>query len=250
MAGSDPSFSSESYLDIKHRDLTAESHNILKAFNRAPNYRSQPPKKEYIRIKVIRGHKRAMRQLSTDRIPRKTLHGFHPSDKAAEANWNQLKYCYLKYSLALNSVSRTEKGPITDGKSKRSTHNGLNTAKSFNNQFCKDYFEPLFVRETFYFYVELLFVNKDPEALQKRFDMYCCPNSEHLIGCELKWMHLKFYFNTLMLQELLLDPWKPLALPSLPFADSMKADETFVIPKFVSQVTQTTLTNQDFSPSE
>lgn len=248
MAEASSPLSPETYLDIIHRDLNAESHNILMSFNRGKSNRAKGPKKEYIRIKVIRGHKRAIRQLSTNKIPRKTLHGFLPFDESAESGWNGLKHCYLKYSLALNSSSLTEKGPITDGKSKRSTQHELSSAKSFNNQFCKEYFTPMFVRETFYFYVELLFVGRSPEVLQNKFDMHCCSHDEHLIGCELKWMRLKYYFNTVMLQELGLEPWKPHVLPSMYFAVP-KREETFVVPRFISQVTQTAPTSENFSHS-
>ena len=52
---------------------------------------------------------------------------------------------------AIISSCKTEAGPLTDGKKKRVTKTGVQ--KSFNDKFCKEYFQHEAVRESFFYYL-------------------------------------------------------------------------------------------------
>ncbi|CAG9325543.1 unnamed protein product [Blepharisma stoltei] len=191
---------------------------IKNCFYNPKNSMIAPPKKEYLRCRVIRGHKRAIRQIKKSAIPIRTLNAFDPENPTALRIWRILSDVYIKHEEELSKFSQTESGPKTDGKSKRQGK-VENLAKSFNYEFCRDYFTPLGVRESFYYYVELLFVDLNPKSLCEKFDFNCC-KSPHSHECLEKWLLMKKYISQYMIQELGLEPFMPASpegfhLPSL-----------------------------------
>ncbi|CAG9325969.1 unnamed protein product [Blepharisma stoltei] len=166
----------------------------------------KPPKKEYLRCKMIRGHKRANRQIEKGTLPQKTLNVF--SDKA-QSYWDQLTKCFHLYRHILSEESKTEAGPRTDGKSKRTCEeNGLQ--KSFNGKFCKKYFEPIQVRESYFYYTEYIFSEFDPDVLCKKFKLRCCRAPQHTSECMNSWKLLKFYVQKIMFDNIGIEPWMSL----------------------------------------
>ncbi|CAG9311221.1 unnamed protein product [Blepharisma stoltei] len=165
------------------------------------------PKKEYIRCKLIRGHKRANRQIQENVLPNKTIHRFNPNDTESASIWETLKEVYARNQEVLRDLSLTENGPQTDGKSKRLPSND---PKSFNTTFCANYFKEQATRESFFYYTELLFCNFEPKILIEKFEIWCCPEgSKHDFMCDRKWSLLKRYINDLMIEDLKADPWFP-----------------------------------------
>jgi len=165
------------------------------------------PKKEYIRCKLIRGHKRANRQIQENVLPNKTIHRFEPNDTESVYFWQTLKDIYARNQEVLRDLSLTENGPQTDGKSKRKPSND---PKSFNTKFCANYFKEQATRESFFYYTELLFCNFEPKILIEKFEIWCCPEgSKHDFMCDRKWSLLKRYINDLMIEDLNAEPWFP-----------------------------------------
>jgi hypothetical protein len=173
--------------------------------SRRPSTRRQP-KKEYVRCKLIRGHKRAIRQLISNTIPKTTIHKFNPVNFNAQRIWSTLKQITERYSEAFSSICKTEAGPITDGRAKRSAESMKQCEKSFNGVFCAQYFENVHVRESFIQYVSLIFVDFEPGVLGEKFEFYCCKNKKHSVECLEKWAELQRYLKTDMLEELGCDP--------------------------------------------
>ncbi|CAG9332021.1 unnamed protein product [Blepharisma stoltei] len=181
--------------------------HIRKLFYTCGEFKTSPPKKEYLRCKLIRGFKRAIRQIRKNVLPSKTLNRIRGNPYNALRVWQALAGCYEKYMTVLEPLSCTEKGPKTDGKLKKRIR-GRYLEKSFNSTFCIEFFSHIGVRESFYYYVEFLFADLNPEVLCDKFDFMCCKGF-HSPECVEKWLLIKKYMNCYMIQDLGLEPWFP-----------------------------------------
>lgn len=164
------------------------------------------PKKEYVRCRLIRGHKRANRQISSNILPTKTLNRFNPQNPRAAYFWNKMRETFSKDRIIF-SHALTENGPKTDGKSKRRVP-AKDLQNSFNLSFCQSYFTPLSIRESYYYYIELIYSELDPAKLTEKLELHCC-HGEHSVDCVLKWSILKRYMQQGLLLDLDLEPFVP-----------------------------------------
>ena len=170
------------------------------------------PKKEYLRCKLIRFHKRANRKLKKGK---KLYNNFIELSDNSESNWQQLLDCYKKHSNILDYVSSTVFEPV---KFKPNAKPTCLKNRSFNSEFCLKYFENEGVRESFYYFAEYVFSDIHPEALSKVFGFSCCGKVKHDLGCAFKWLLLKRYANRFLIEDLDFKPWFPetgVNLPSL-----------------------------------
>ena len=60
---------------------------VLSAFDTCRKSTQRSPKKEYLRCKLVRGHKRAIRQILSNVIPKTTIHKFNSTDVNAHSLW-------------------------------------------------------------------------------------------------------------------------------------------------------------------
>jgi hypothetical protein len=163
------------------------------------------PKKEYIRCKLIRGHKRAIRQAIKKIHPTKTIHRVDELSEVEHKSWTKFCLHVLDNKAELIEKSKTENGPKTDGASKRKQNIvSLESQKSFNDDFCREYFSDNLTIESFGLYVDIIFANLDPENLIARFEFNCCDkkNITHTIECDIKWEILKKYLQLDMISDL------------------------------------------------
>ncbi|CAG9316661.1 unnamed protein product [Blepharisma stoltei] len=165
------------------------------------------PKKEYLRCKLIRGHKKANRQIEKNIIPIKSFNSYNYHNPQSIALWNKLSEIYKNYSFILKDLSRTENTIIASKKKNKLKTPSL--TKSFNACFCTEYFQRLEVRESFYYYVEYLFSDFEPNVLCRKFNFNCCKSQKHNEICYEKWEKVKQYINNEMILELKLEPWFP-----------------------------------------
>lgn len=182
--------------------------NILDLFIKT-RFNSHPsaPKKEYLRCRLIRGHKRFNRALMQKNLSKSLVEKYQLLKPLAIEILEKLEECFLRHALELGDICKTEKGPKTDGKAKRGSH-GLEGENSFNNAFCSLYFSSESIRESYYYYIELLFVNLDPDFLSEFFEISCC-REKHDFRCLEKWLVLKKYLNHIMIEDLDLSPFLP-----------------------------------------
>ena len=180
---------------------------VLSAFDTGRKSVHKSPKKEYLRCKLVRGHKRAIRQILSNIIPKTTIHKFNSTDVKAHSLWTLMIKIINKDSSLFTNMSRTESGPITDGRAKRSAESMQNSEKSFNAAFCKVYFSNVNVRESFFQYINLIFVDFDPATLCKKFDFMCCRGNTHSVQCMEKWGELYRYITHDMIEELSCEPF-------------------------------------------
>ena len=162
------------------------------------------PKKEYVMCKVIRGHKKLIRNILSDKISKSGITKVNLKDRRELLAYRSFNDHLIDNLQTLDPISQTDSGPKTDGQSKRKKKNRIEDAKakSFNNNFCKDYFSLQVVRESFSYFVELVFTHFDPDLLSYKFGFKCCNMRVHMLECFEVWMLLKFYLQEEMFYTL------------------------------------------------
>ena len=189
---------------IKHPRRRIKSHLgscCLSAFMRSGN--GKTPKKEYVRCKLIRGHKRALRQIKSGLIPSTTINKIDPTNAVEMEKWAELRADYQLSEENLSEIARTEQGPATDGVAKRAkSTDDKKPERSFNNEYCRNYFGSIGVRRSFGIYCEVLFASGDLKMLGKKFQLDCCASKNHTELCKQKWEDFKVYLHTNMILEL------------------------------------------------
>ena len=161
------------------------------------------PKKEYIRCKLIRGHKRAIRNAFIGKKAKKTINRVNLKNKKQIVKLNEFSTHANNSKVMLEEVSRPENGPKTDGISKRSKVELDKAEKSFNNSYCRKYFRNSLTRESFKLYLDFLFHGSSVNELCDKFDFSCCSQrSNHNVDCKEKWTNLEKYLKVELLSEL------------------------------------------------
>lgn len=193
---------------------------IMKRFITVKGNKATPPKKEYIRCKVIRGHKKMIRNVIDDTIPKKGIAKFKQGNGVQKGFYRRFQDHLIENMEILNIISQTESGPLTDGKNKIKEKERISRENSFNNKFCKDYFTEEAVRYSFKLFFEIVFSKFNPKSLQKRFGFSCCRLSTHVLECYEKWQNLKFYlqnelFETLEFKDEYFDEANPKTIPDI-----------------------------------
>ncbi|OMJ84884.1 hypothetical protein SteCoe_13945 [Stentor coeruleus] len=179
--------------------------DTLQPFIRGSGY----PKKEYVRCKIIRGQKRAIRHALKNNIPTKTIHKVNKENEDEINAWDVFAKHTIDNSEFFKEISKTEKGPKTDGAARRDSNCiSCDIQKSFNDVFCAQYFNNDLVVENYKFYLDVIFSYMVPENLINRFDFSCCKlgNSKHSSVCLLKWENLRNYLKEGMLKDLMWNP--------------------------------------------
>ena len=148
------------------------------------------PKKEYLRCKLIRGCKKCIRYLTQGKNPQKIVKFKKPSVKAKDVIHKMITF------------HQENLGVLTDF-SKTDTKLSDQTFKSYNSNFCSNFFKNEAVRKLFRFYIKLIFLDTDVPKLQKEFNFTCCFKKDHSLECHEKWSHLKEYILHEMIQEVL-----------------------------------------------
>lgn len=150
---------------------------------------SSAPKKEYLRLRLIRGFKRAISEIAAQRcISRKELH--HPSSSGLE-KWIQFSD-YIKSHSELTALVRMKKGPDRPCR--------MYKYRSHNNAFCKDFFMSEMVKKAFLLYLDVVFYQAEEEELERKLGFFAVSESrsERLQS----WSALRTYLSTGLLEEL------------------------------------------------
>ena len=179
----DPAVPNEQKKNIpKVKKSTSESNTLCMFFKH-----NKPPKKEYIRCKLIRGHKRAIRQAIANKVPTTTIHKVNITNKAERKAWLEFAEHVKdkKNQPLLQEKSKTVNGPATDGVSQREVQTVVQrevvtpeVLRSFNDTFCRLYFSNEIVIESYVNYIEIIFADSDPQNLKKRFEFTCCKRED------------------------------------------------------------------------
>lgn len=175
-----------------------EITHILAAFQHIKPTRHKV-KKEYLRIALLRGFKRAIRDVIDEVVPRKKIHGFAKDDLKAAENWSI--FClFVQKNRFLETLAPTKAGPRSEGKASKAE------AKTFNDQFCLAFFSKSLIRASFRLYLNVIFSHQAPKDLSKRFKFEAIGLQEEQME---SWKRLKGYLYCGMFRELeIVDEWR------------------------------------------
>lgn len=193
---------------------------IMKMFFTVKKDKTQSPKKEYVRCKVIRGHKKLIRNLLENSVPKKGIAKFKLGNKVQALHYRKFHDHLNENEDLLSNIALTESGPLTDGKNKERTSQNDSYKNSYNNEFCADYFKSPVVRHSFKLFFEVVFSKYIPKNLKKRFGFKCCVSDTHTLECYEKWQCLKYYlqneiFETLGYEDEYFDDSNPEIVPDI-----------------------------------
>jgi hypothetical protein len=119
------------------------------------------PRKEYVRIKIFRGFKKFLRQISKGKVSAK------PAGQIKAAKLDAFVSYYRTNFHSLQDISAVEGERSKDH-------------KSLNTKFLSRFFRRPVVRISFVLFVDYLFCDDNIEMLTSYFRFKCCPNSgEH-----------------------------------------------------------------------
>ena len=152
------------------------------------------------RVMLIRGHKRAIRQLKRKKSLGRTINQLNPSSQACMKCYSNLEQLYDREKEVLSEIGETDSGPKTE---KRTQAQKKKSAyRSFNDDYCREYFSTLAVQQHYRLYIEYLFADPEPAFLCKKFKLRCCKSDEHSPRCTRLWEEMKEYMQTGVLEEL------------------------------------------------
>lgn len=153
---------------------------------------------EYLKISLLRGFKRALREVIEGVTPRKKVHGIDPNDLESVRNWDHFR-TFVGTNPFLETFAPTKAGPATEAKAKRSNFSKTKT-KTFNDSFCLCFFSNAIVRTAFRLYLDVIFTHEDSESLKTRLKFEAIGMWEE--GKMESWRKLKKYLYCGWFQEL------------------------------------------------
>lgn len=177
------------------------------------------PKKEYILTSFIRGIKKGFRSLAKGYVPTTSCFAVSVLCKEEMDIWEELRQIYVKDSDFIETMARTENGPIVDGKGK--SRNNKSPHKCYTNSYCKEFLSNNYMQEAFRKLIDLIFlhykcthnsyhccnscINRYCNRCCSRLNFNCCNNGEnpdHSDSCVKKWDDLRKYLSKDIFEEL------------------------------------------------
>jgi hypothetical protein len=138
--------------------------------------------------------------------------------KSKEYYLDMLIESFARNRETFTEIIPVEMGPVNEIM-KRKKMKTDHLKRSFNAEFCKDYLMKPETRESYFYYIEFLFSDFDCEKFIKRFGFKCCTSASHSMECYMKWLLLKKYCSTIVLEDISVSPFQSdeqvLPLPSL-----------------------------------
>lgn len=167
-----------------------EETMLLKKFT---SLKGGMPKKEYIRIKVLRGLRKVVRKYPFEDTHLNGINKVRTSTDASDVKckvaWGQLVDFY---SAQMAEISRHFS---------EIEFNERNKEGNFNNDYCRRVLDTPVIRRLYRHYIDFLFADLDPEIMCVKFGIQCCRGC-HANECVEKWEELRRYLQVNMLTEL------------------------------------------------
>lgn len=175
----------------RKRGRKVKTETVL--FMRFTNSKGTMPKKEYIRIKILRGLRKVIRKYTSSDT---TLNGINRVRDHTDAD---PKFATNRWGDLVNFYS--ENISVIDDHFTSIDFNSRNKEGNFNNEYCKRVLDNPVVRILYQFYIEFLFEDINPDLMCNKFNIKCCRLC-HASECIEKWQELKAYLKIDMLVEL------------------------------------------------
>lgn len=178
----------------------SRSRAELSTFELFKDKNNRQPKKEYVRCGIVRAFKRGMREALKNKTPKSKLHQVISNNSQSVNAWEDFKLECFNNRHSVFNLSKTEEGPNTDGKSKRIK---MSASNSYNDAYCKKFFENALVQKLYQMYCSVVFSVKTCKVLRSKFaitpkkhDDKSCTN------CERPWNLFEGYVTKSMLEDI------------------------------------------------
>jgi hypothetical protein len=167
-----------------------EETMLLKKFT---SLKGGMPKKEYIRIKVLRGLRKVVRKYPFEDNHLNGINKVRTSPDASDVKcrvaWGELVDFYSAQTVEISRhFAEIE-------------FNERNKEGNFNNEYCRRVLDTPVIRRLYRHYIDFLFADLDPEMMCAKFSIQCCRGC-HANECVEKWEELRRYLEVNMLTEL------------------------------------------------
>lgn len=192
----------DDYIELKTSNSGRKKKPITLVFEHFFNNQCHHPKKEFFNAFMIRAIKRAFRIVAKNLTPKKTSIEVIPNNPRQTSLWNTLVLLYKKNPDHIKKISTTISSPLTDAKTKRKPSMRKDKANSYNNSYCKNFFQDWFMQVAFYVIAGLLFSDPSPNVLIRKFKFKCCQDVVHTNECMKKWGVLKDFLENTYFKDL------------------------------------------------
>ena len=179
-----------SFVESYRKYFRRTSNKFLRKFKKKKS--SSQVKKEYLRVMLMRGHKKSIRGILQNKLKIRALNGIVDCQLFL---WDDYKAHCLAHRDTLENISLTRNGPAIDRNfnSFVSSNSDSCGSKTYKDLYCFQYFGNKTIRDSFVNYIQFLFGNRNIESLIERFDIVCCEKSHHEDQCHKKWADLKAF---------------------------------------------------------
>ncbi|OMJ74804.1 hypothetical protein SteCoe_26179 [Stentor coeruleus] len=186
-------------LFTQHFDSKIQFNNILKAFFLRDG--NNCPKREIFNAFIIRNICRFCRCLLIGKIPKKTAIKIDHNDTSQCLVWEEGLKLHRCQREMVEEISKIPKN-LSSKQIEHRNSGKMIKAKSFNNSFCKDFFQKPVAKSIFSILLMIFFTDITSEGLVNRFQFKCCKNSNHNDICKKKWWDLEKYMKESYLKDL------------------------------------------------
>lgn len=205
----------------KHPSVVKSAETRIRTLFISKGFRKFP-KKEYIRCKLIRGHKRILREIQAKENVPESLLQENSYSECKYHYWTCLVESFLKHREKFLEIMSVDAGPVNVMMKKRNISTE-NLKRSFNADFCRDYLAEEETRKSYSLFINFLFCDLDCKRLNKRFGFRCCTSVNHKHLCQYKWSLMKKFCERIVLEDIGIQPYElPLEykpVPSITFTN-------------------------------
>lgn len=173
-------------------------NKILETFSREGN---KSPKREFFNAFIIRCVGRFCRYLVLGTIPKNTSIKIDRNDTSQCSLWEEGLKLYRYHKEMIEEISKISEILSGQGIDIKNGYQPL-PVKSFNNSFCKGFFQNPIAKNVFKLILMIFFTDISSEGLAKRFRFKCCKNPTHDSVCNTKWWNFEKYMKESYLKDL------------------------------------------------
>ncbi|OMJ68777.1 hypothetical protein SteCoe_33680 [Stentor coeruleus] len=171
---------------------------ILESFCRGDD---MIPKREFFNAFIIRCIGRFCRRLVEGEIPKKTSIKIDRDNNSHCTFWEKGLKLYRSQKETIQEISKVPDILAGNQNQNKNITRPL-AVRSFNNNFCKSFFENSVAQSIFNLILMIFFTDINPESLAERFRFNCCKNLAHDSACVKKWWDLEKYMKESYLKDL------------------------------------------------
>ena len=155
-------------------------------------------RKDFYRSQHIRALKKSIRQHNQNKFPTTNIHKI--TNAHQRPLWLKLRQLYVSHRDALQALSRTTAGPLTDGRARREEDMEEDQPKTHNDSFMQMFFAHGALRAYHLLFCELVF-DASPQEMCAKMHIVCCVETNHTVECQRKWQWMKEHTQKGILEE-------------------------------------------------